>query len=292
MDKGTHQDLVYLKPNKPETYGGRRDFLSVNTWMFKVEHYLALYQLNDTNDPIFDENNVCFGSSFFKGSAAIWWYNNVGSGNVRSTWNDFKYTVSQDSLFRDHLKRARDRLRNLKQTKSLAQYLGDFQNIVLTISRMHEDEKMDRFIQGLKHYVRIEMLMSHKESLDEDTRIALNVSSANRGRPTYDTKMETTTTKIAKRLQISGQRTRLSQWRLATLNMKNYLVHNEKKERRIWKKGPVSSAIKLAVDHTTATQRSAVKLLTPVQSEHRVTAPVKMHDQKITNIVCDSTPPT
>lgn len=126
MNQGNNQDAVNLKPNTPETNDGRRDILTVNTWIFKVEQYLELSQLNAPNNPISDENQIRLASTFLKGPAAIWWYNNVSSGNVPSTWNDFKYAVSQEFIPRDHSKRARDRLRNLKQTKSVAKYLDDF----------------------------------------------------------------------------------------------------------------------------------------------------------------------
>lgn len=126
----------------------------------------------------FDKNQTCFAFSFPKGSAAIWRYKNVSFGIVPSTQNDSKYAVSQGFIPRDHSKRVRDRIRNLKQPRSVAKYLDNFLDIVFTINGMQEDEKIDRFIHGLKQHVRIEVLKRQAEPLDESTRIAFNVNSA------------------------------------------------------------------------------------------------------------------
>lgn len=43
---------------------------------------------------------------------------------------------------------------------------------------MHEDEKIDRFLQGLKYNIRVEVLKSQADTFDACARIALNVDSA------------------------------------------------------------------------------------------------------------------
>lgn len=40
----------------------------------------------------------------------------------------------------------------------MAKYLAEFRNIVLKISRMHEEERKDRFVEGLKYDVRVAVL--------------------------------------------------------------------------------------------------------------------------------------
>lgn len=66
MNQGNNQDAVNLRPNKPETYDGKRDFLTVNTWIFNIEQYLILTQLNNNNVVISDENQIRFASPFLK----------------------------------------------------------------------------------------------------------------------------------------------------------------------------------------------------------------------------------
>lgn len=49
-----------LKPNKPDVYGGRRDFLTVNTKPFNIDQYLKLAQLSSPNIPLAHENLIRF----------------------------------------------------------------------------------------------------------------------------------------------------------------------------------------------------------------------------------------
>lgn len=169
---------INLKPNKPETYDGRRDFLAVNTWLFNVEQYLLLSQLSNPNVPIADESRIRFASSYLKGTASVWWFNLFSAGIIPATWNEFKAAVIREFVPSDHSKRARDRLRKLRQTKSVSRYLSDFRNIILAISGMTDEEKMDRFIEGLKHSIRIEVLKAQVDTFEDCARVALNIDSA------------------------------------------------------------------------------------------------------------------
>lgn len=85
MNQGNNQDAVNLKAIIPDTYEGRRNLLTVITWISNVEQYLALSQLNAQNNPISDENQIRFASSSLKEPAAIWWNNKVSPGNVPFT---------------------------------------------------------------------------------------------------------------------------------------------------------------------------------------------------------------
>lgn len=169
---------INLKPNKPETFDVRRDFLAVNNWLFNIEQYLTLSQLSNPNALISDENRIRLASSYLKGTVAVWWFNVVSSGNAPATWNEFKNKVSREFVPSDHAKRARDRLRRLRQTNSVSRYLSEFKNTILAIANMSDEEKMDRFIGGLKHSIRIEVLKSQPENFEDCARIALNVDSA------------------------------------------------------------------------------------------------------------------
>lgn len=63
---------------------------------------------------------------------------------------DFKNAVIQEFVPSDHAKRARDKLCNIKDTPTVARYLSHCRNVVLTITGMNDDEKVNRFNEGLK----------------------------------------------------------------------------------------------------------------------------------------------
>lgn len=62
---------VNLKPKHPESYDGKRDFLTVSTWLYKVEQYLLLVQINNPGISFTEENKIIFVSTLLSGSAAI-----------------------------------------------------------------------------------------------------------------------------------------------------------------------------------------------------------------------------
>ena len=84
----------------------------------------------------------------------------------------------QEFVSFDSVQRSRDKLRKLFQRTSVSCYLSEFRNIVLTIPGIIEGEQVDKFCQGLKPNVRLEIMNAGIQSINEASRIALNVDSA------------------------------------------------------------------------------------------------------------------
>ena len=165
------------KPNKPECFEGKRDMLLVNTWMYKIEQYLALTQLRKPSLTLTDANKISFASSFFTSTAAVSWFTTVQNGNIPTTWRDFTAWIRAEFVPSDHLHQARDKLRKLKQITSVSRYLDEFRNIVLTIPNMSDGEQLDRFVNGLKMETKIEVLKSSATTLSEAAKTALRIDS-------------------------------------------------------------------------------------------------------------------
>ena len=66
----------------------------------------------------------------------------------------------------------------MKQTGSVSKYLSEFRNIVLTLPGETKGEKLDKFLQGLKNNVRLEVLKSTASTFGDSPSIALRVDSA------------------------------------------------------------------------------------------------------------------
>ena len=167
-----------LKPAKPGSYEGKRDSLTVETWLYQVEQYLALVQIGAPSTPINDVTKISYASSLFTQTAATWWYMLVQGGNVPGNWEAFKIAVRTEFVPQDSSRRARDRLRKLYQKKSVASYIAEFRNIALTIPGITEEEQLDRFCEGLKPEIKLEVLKSNVNKMNEAVRVALNVDSA------------------------------------------------------------------------------------------------------------------
>ena len=111
-------------------------------------------------------------------TAATWWYTLVASNGAPVVWEEFKNAVTQEFVPFDSVQRSRDKLRRLTQRFSVAAYLAEFRNVILTIPHMTEDEKVDRFCQGLKPQIRLEVMKAGARTMNDASRIALNVDAA------------------------------------------------------------------------------------------------------------------
>lgn len=184
------QGTINLKPNKPESYDGRRDFLVVNTWLYKVEQYLVLVQLSNPGVQLTEGNRILYASTFLTGTAAVWWYTLVQSKWPPTTWEQFKAKVVAEFVPEDHVRRARERLRKLRRTTSVAKYLSDFRNLCLTVPGMTDGEMWDKFCAGLKYEVGLEVMKSSVATFEEASKVALRVDSAIWGASIQSTEVE------------------------------------------------------------------------------------------------------
>ena len=166
-----------LKPNKPSTFVGKRDEYAVRTWVYQVKQYLDLIQVGN-QQVIEDATKISYAATFLSGTAAAWWYTLVATNSIPTSWEEFEKAIYQEFIPFDSVQRARDKLRRLSQKTSVSSYLSDFRNIALTIPGMNEEEKVDRFCQGLKPQVRLEVMKSGARTMNDASRIALNVDSA------------------------------------------------------------------------------------------------------------------
>ena len=169
--------MCSLKPNKPVCFEGKRDEYAVKTWLYQVKQYLALVQIGNANE-LNDATKISFAASFLTGTAAAWWYTVVGANSVPGTWDEFEKLFMHEFVPLDSSRRSRDKLRRLYQKTSVTSYLSEFRNVTLTIPDMSEGEKVDRFCQGLKPQVRLEVMKTGPQSMNDAARIALNIDSA------------------------------------------------------------------------------------------------------------------
>lgn len=165
-------ESIRLKPNKPELYDGKRDFLVFNTWLYKVEQYFGTC-------PVIEPDYSAYASTSLAGTAAICWYTLVQSDRVPSTWKEFKNGVIAECIPEDHVRQARDCIRRLKQNGSVSKYLSEFCNLVLTILDISFPRwEMGQVFAGLKYDIRIKVMKSTVVTFEVAATVTLRVSIA------------------------------------------------------------------------------------------------------------------
>lgn len=148
--KKTSQGSINLKPKKSDTFDGKRDVLIVNSRIYQLEQYLALVEFGSPGNVLQDRTRIMYVSTFFSATAKVGWFTKVRRNTIPQTWALFKQCIRAEFVPDDHIRRARDRLRKLKQTTSVSKFLSEFRNVTLTIPDMADGEEWDKFCFGMK----------------------------------------------------------------------------------------------------------------------------------------------
>lgn len=114
MSVSTGGGLIIQERNKPEQFDGKRDFLMVNTWIYKSKQFLAIIQLNNKGAVLSHRIKITYASTFLSGTAALCWYINVLGYMVPLPWVDFKAVGSSELIQPDHVRPAREKICRLK----------------------------------------------------------------------------------------------------------------------------------------------------------------------------------
>ena len=170
--------MASLIPNKPEPFTGIRDAVTVSAWLYNIEVYLNLLQVSNPQLVLDEGTRVTYASTFLRDHAEKWWYGLVEAGQVPVDWNTFTARIRNEFIPQDSVQRARDKLRQLRQKSSVLSYLNDFRNVIITIPGISEDEKLDRFVAGLKPNVMLDVRKSRPNTLENAAQVALSVDSA------------------------------------------------------------------------------------------------------------------
>lgn len=64
--------MAALKPSKPKPFNGRRDALTVETWLFQTRQCLELVQIGNPQIQMNDQARIAFAGSLMKDVAENW----------------------------------------------------------------------------------------------------------------------------------------------------------------------------------------------------------------------------
>ena len=159
-----------FKPIRPDTFRGCQDKTLVEAWLFQLHQYFEICSVSE-------RSQVPFAASLLRDNAALWWRCHVEQADnnheeLITTWKDFKKALIDQFKPVNAVKTARDKLANLKQAKSVQEYVNKFRSLILEIPGITEDEKIDRFIRGLKEKIRMEVELREPTTLNETIRIS------------------------------------------------------------------------------------------------------------------------
>jgi hypothetical protein len=153
------------KPPKPSSFTGDKGSIPVDEWLNQMETRLALH----TEDP---QLAVGYAAAWLEGTAALWWRNEQASGTASRTWQDFKTRLVQQFQPLDPVITARQQLRRTQQTGPVAKYVAQLRAVFLRIPGMSEQEKLERFKEGLKYPMLVKVVEADAPTFEEAARVA------------------------------------------------------------------------------------------------------------------------
>ncbi|KAK0593409.1 hypothetical protein LWI29_036238 [Acer saccharum] len=161
---------------KPSTYSGNRKAMEVENFLFGLEQYFEAKGVRD------NATRIANAPAFLLESAQLWWRRKHGDPiNPIRTWDDFKRELKKQFSPTNAEKEARGRLRRLKQSGSISDYVKEFTTLTLEIEDMSDKDQLFFFMDGLKDWARVEL--ERRNVQDIGTAIAAAESLADYSRP-------------------------------------------------------------------------------------------------------------
>jgi hypothetical protein len=135
-----------VKAPPPRSYGGARDAKEVENFIFDMEQYFRVSKLDE-------DMKIDTASMYLVDDAKLWWrskYVEIDAGNlVLASWEDFKKLL-KDQFYPENTEfMARRKLRTIKHTSSIREYVKEFSACMLEIGNMDETDRVFQFIDGL-----------------------------------------------------------------------------------------------------------------------------------------------
>jgi hypothetical protein len=170
------------KPNKPDTFKGTSS--TALNWLYGIEQYFKATKA--TNDEMYMIN---YAAAALRESASTWWQSIERVANENNnpitTWAQWR------KVFLDHYQpmkaaeQAREKLYNLIQSSTVSKYIDLFNNNLLHISDMSDNDKLFQFLRGLHPDIYREVHLQHPTSLVLAQNYALKAELDNISRASW-----------------------------------------------------------------------------------------------------------
>ncbi|KAI5328460.1 hypothetical protein L3X38_027857 [Prunus dulcis] len=140
----TPKEPKVLDSFKPKSYNGKREAKELDTFLWNIERYFKYLKLED------DEPKINTATLFLTDNALMWWRRR----SMEIEQENAKYE-------------AKEKLRWLKQTGSVKDYVAKFTNLLFEVPSMTDEDKLMYFMSGLQNWAKLELQRRHVQTLSE-----------------------------------------------------------------------------------------------------------------------------
>ncbi|KAA0063885.1 uncharacterized protein E6C27_scaffold616G00090 [Cucumis melo var. makuwa] len=144
-----------VKVLEPKPFCGVRDAKALENYIFDLEQYFK------ATNTVTEEAKVTLATMHLSEDAKLWWrsrYVNIQEGRCTvDTWDALKREL-RSQFFPEHVEiLARRKLRDLRHTGEIREYVKQFAGLMLDIRDMSEKDKVFYFVEGLKPWARAKL---------------------------------------------------------------------------------------------------------------------------------------
>uniref|UniRef100_A0A803N1K7 Ty3 transposon capsid-like protein domain-containing protein n=1 Tax=Chenopodium quinoa TaxID=63459 RepID=A0A803N1K7_CHEQI len=150
---------------KPPKYHGKRDAREIDNFLWSMERYFEAVHLEE------DASKINVVTMYLGDDAILWWRRREqdiksGSCSIR-TWDQFKEDFKKQFRPHDAAKVSMMKLRELKHSSTIKEYIKQFTTLVLEVDNLPEAAQLIYFIGGLQRWAQQEVERRNVQTLAE-----------------------------------------------------------------------------------------------------------------------------
>ncbi|XP_038890158.1 uncharacterized protein LOC120079815 [Benincasa hispida] len=152
-----------IKIPEPKPFCGVREAKALENFIFDLEQYFK------ATNTVTEESKVTIATMHLIEDAKLWWrsrFTDIQEGRCTiDTWDRLKQEL-RSQFFPENVEiLARRKLRELKQTSNIRDYVKQFAGLMLDIRDMSEKDKVFCFVEGLKPWAKAKLYEQRVQNL-------------------------------------------------------------------------------------------------------------------------------
>ncbi|XP_070003708.1 uncharacterized protein [Nicotiana sylvestris] len=155
---------------KPKEFRGERSAQDVENFIWKMEDYYEHLNIVD------EAAKIRAATMYLIDTAMLWWRKKKtemekGTCSI-TTWEQFKSELKRQFYPQNIVNEACRKLRELKQTTSIREYVKEFTKLILHIPNISGEDLLFYFMDGLQNWAKQELQQRQVKDVDEAIVVA------------------------------------------------------------------------------------------------------------------------
>ncbi|XP_070044861.1 uncharacterized protein [Nicotiana tomentosiformis] len=170
-----------IEAPKPKIFRGERSAQDVKNFLWQLDAYFEHVSIAN------EAAKIRTTAMYLTDTAMLWWQRknvDMEKGTcLIDTWEQFKEELKRQFYPQNVVHEARRKLRELKKTSSICEYVNDFTKLTLQMPNLTSEDLLFNFLNGLQNWAKQELQRRHVNTVDEVIVMAESLSDFWTGAP-------------------------------------------------------------------------------------------------------------